>query len=753
MSPFDAMKRKIRQECLEKEEAFCTSACPFRLDVREFVARAGRGAFNSAYRTFANTVGFPGVVAALCDKACEEVCPRRETDAPVALNLLERTVLSLARDRRPTSYNMPAKKGRFAVVGAGLSGLGCALRLTNKKYQVAVFERTGRIGGSLWDLPDAPVLLADVEQQFMHERYDLHLNARVDDPRDLLQDFDGVYIATGKGGVDFGLMAPSRDGGFPMATELPGVFIGGEVTGAAPMEALAQGLRGSTVLENWLKTGNMRSAPVSSPTKMLLDPSALVVTPPVLPAGEVYTKEEAAEEAARCIRCRCDACVRHCSFLSYFEKFPKRIDEEVEITITPGTLDGNGTVATRLISTCNQCGLCGEVCPKDIDVGVYLRGAHNAMRSKGAMPWAFHEFWLRDMAFSNGDRAGLAAPPPGGEICEFLFFPGCQLGGSDPRYVVESYRFLLGKNPGVGLLLGCCGAPAVWAGDEPLHEGVREGLTAHWRALGSPRVIVACPSCLQMFGEFLPEIPCVFLADLLDGWGALPKERSDGAFASVFDPCSLRHRPQSGQSVRSLVQRAGYVLSPLPYEGERAQCCSWGAQIDTTNPPFARWLSSVRASDGEAPYITSCSNCRDVFASLGKPVRHYLDVVFGLGGWDRRSPGATERRRNRERLKEDITAEFWPGSRSATEGMVVKKRLVVSTELMEKMDGLRLLEEDALAIIEACEASGRKILDTATGHFFGSGAVGRMTQWVEYTLFEGGYVLHNTYSHRMKIEH
>ncbi len=203
------------------------------------------------------------------------------------------------------------------------------------------------------------------------------------------------------------------------------------------------------------------------------------------------------------------------------------------------------------------------------------------------------------------------------------------------------------------------------------------------------------------------------------------------------------------------MEQAGYELRPLPYEGRRAQCCSWGGQIAIANPPYTRWLAEKRASEGEFPYVTSCANCRDVFAAAGKPVRHILDIVLGLEGWTRRTPGATERRRNREHLKESLGAKYWPdrvGLREGRDGTMEMKRLIVGPELKEKMDGLRLLEEDALAIIEACEATGRRIRDEDTGHFFGYGPVGRMTQWVEYEPCAEGYVLHNTYSHRMAIE-
>jgi len=748
--------RDIKDRCLEKEDPFCASACPFRLDVREFIGRMQRGAFNSAFRLFSNTVGFPAIVAALCDQPCRNVCPRGRVDAPISLNLLEKAAIAYAANTGPNSYNLPPKQGRIAVIGAGISGLACALRLASKKYAVDVYERSGRVGGALWNVLDSAVFLEDIRLQFSNEEYGLFLDHQVSGLAPLLEKYDGVYIATGRGGDSFGLERQAGgDEGVPLATGLPGVFLGGSLTGATLMEALNQGLKASLCIEDFLKTGEMRSAKKNTPTRMRLAPGAIVFTHAVLPAsGEQYSKEEAAAEASRCIRCRCDACIRHCGLMSYFKKFPGRIAEEVQITVTPGTLDGDGTVATRLIATCSQCGLCGEVCPENIDMGEFLRAGHQAMHEKGAMPWAFHEFWLRDMAFANSSRASFSAPPPSGEKCTSVFFPGCQLGASDPRYVSESFRFLLGLEPGTGLTIGCCGAPALWAGDMALFRKVCETLLENWRQAGCPRMILACPTCLEMFSRYLPEIDCVLLYDVLAGAGRPSPERGDGTVVSVFDPCAARNRETSQQAVRSLLREAGFSLAALPYEGKIAQCCSYGGQINISAPKYSRWLAEKRSKDGEHPYIVYCSNCRDVFLQTGKPVRHILDVFFGLNGESAGPPAYDERRKRREKLKEDLVRKYWPElEEPGKEGAMDSRNvLTIPPDVREKMNGDHLLEEDALAVIEQCEASGRRVLDPATGHCLGYGEIGYMTQWVEYALSPEGYVLFNTYAHRMKIE-
>lgn len=51
--------------------------------------------------------------------------------------------------------------------------------------------------------------MEDIERQFQFETYTLHLNTEVKGLKELAeQGFDAVYIATGKGGPDFGILDP-----------------------------------------------------------------------------------------------------------------------------------------------------------------------------------------------------------------------------------------------------------------------------------------------------------------------------------------------------------------------------------------------------------------------------------------------------------------------------------------------------------------------------------------------------------------
>jgi len=739
------------QDCLQHEPAFCTAACPFHLDGRDFIEKMQRGAFNAAYRLYLNAVGFPGIVAALCDEPCKPVCPRRITDAAIAMRQLENAALQYARNTEPNNYNLPPKNRRVAIIGAGISGLACALRLASKKYAVTVYERSDRIGGHLWQMLPPEVFLKDIEQQFMYETYELHLGTEITHLSDL--DFDAIYVATGAGGRDFGLQ---RDPGGAFASTTPGVFLGGSLMGANSMQAIAGGLHVPAAIERYLKVGSMNQPGERGGTRLALDPSRIAPVEPVLPAdGRTFSRDEAVLEAKRCLRCSCDACVRYCDLMHYFKKYPKRIAEEVELTIHPGTLDGNGTLATRFISTCNQCGLCKEVCPIDIDTGEFLLQNHRIMRQKDAMPWAFHDFWLRDMAFSNGPAAQLCRLPAGYSQSQYAFFPGCQLGASEPRYVSESYRWLLGRRPDTALLLQCCGAPAEWAGDETIHSEVIAQLYAQWRALGQPMMVFACPTCKQKFGRYLPEIPAVFLYDLMAQWGATPRAAGGGETVSVFDPCASREEAGLQHTVRRLVEMAGFERQPLPLEGRLAACCSWGGQVVPTNPRYARQVVSARIAQNDLPYVTYCSNCRDIFAAAQKPAYHLLDILFGLHGPTRTSPTLTERRNNRLRLKAQLLHEFWEDETTMETGDP-PINLHIAPELRQKLSADMILETEVAAVIGHCERSGKKLQDPQARHFIGHLQIGNITYWAVYDRLETGsgqeFVLVNAYSHRMSIE-
>ncbi len=755
------------KNCLQKEIPFCAAECPFHIDILEFIEKMKRGGLKGAFKTYRNAVGFPLIASNLCHEPCKGVCPGKDSDSAIALLMLEKACISFADDTGSTDYNLPMKKKKVAVIGAGISGLACALRLCMKKYEVEIFEKSDRIGGSLWELMKPEVFLPDIEEQFKHENYVLHLNTLIGSAEDLAEaGFDALYAATGEGGEAFGFLSASgeRENKYCALYGNAGWFAGGGLIGEEPIYALANGLQMGTVIDNFLKTGNLLYPENIRNTGMCLNPVKRKPVATVAPAdGEHYNEEEARKEASRCLECQCDFCRTYCDLTEFYNKWPLRIRDEVVATTLPGSADVKATPAKRLMSTCSQCGLCKETCPEDIDLGGLILAGRKSMHRQKKAPWVFHDFWLRDMEFANSDMASISKLH-GIEKCNYAFFPGCQLGASDPELVERTYRYLLGKRPETGLMLRCCGAPAEWSGDEEKFEWELAAIRTAWEELGRPTLILACPTCEKKFKTYMADIPVVSLYEIIADWGIDATEKKnpevsmtegtpDKKSYSVFDACAARNEQEMKKSVRILAETAGYRLEPLRSNDAYARCCSFGGQPGVANPEYAEFVVQKRISESGNPYITYCINCRDVFLDAGKEAIHILDILFGDGIAPRKLATISERRENRMRLKRNMLKEHW-NIEMEEENKESDRKVRISEELAVKLSKERILERDVIGVLDFCERAGRRVYHPDLGTYSGYMELGYTTYWVEYKAEseDGSYELINAYAHRMKIE-
>lgn len=780
------------KNCLQKEIPYCAAACPFQIDIPDFIEKMKRGGFKGAFNTYRDSVGFPLIASNLCHEPCKEACPGKETDRSIELLMLEKACISFTGDKVPPDYNLPAKKKKIAVIGAGISGLACALRICRKKYEVEIFECRDRIGGALWDLMIPQVFLQDLEEQFRHETYTLHLNTTVASVEDLAErGFDAVYAATGAGGNDFGLLSaaaaavPGKPGEQTERREKycavygnTGWFAGGGLIGDEPVYALANGLHMGTVIDHFLKTGNLLNPENVRNTKMCLDPAKKIQEPPVRPVnGTGYQREEAKKEAGRCLECQCDFCRTYCDLTEFYNKWPLRIRDEILATTLPGSAEVKATPAKRLMSTCTQCGLCKETCPEEIDLGGLILEGRKSMHLQKKVPWVFHDFWLRDMDFANSGPAAAVA----GSGSKYAFFPGCQLGASDPALVEKAYEYLVSKRPGTGLMLRCCGAPAEWSGDEDKFAHETKAIRGIWNELGRPTLIMACPTCEKKFKTHLQEVPVVSLYEIIVEWGLNEEGKTTpgssgtvqnaafphtGKLYSIFDPCAARQEEEMRKSVRELAKIVGLRLEPLTENDRNARCCGYGGQPGIANPEFAEFVAQKRISESDNPYITYCINCRDIFAAAGKEAVHILNILFGGGAVHGKQATVSQRRENRIELAQRLLEKYWntvPEEREKKRTRNVR----IPEALAQKLSRERILEEEIIEVLDYCERTGRRVYHPEKRTYSGYSESGHMTCWVEYRLSESAdeagradetdqasrnYTLVNAYTHRMKIE-
>ncbi len=464
-------------------------------------------------------------------------------------------------------------------------------------------------------------------------------------------------------------------------------------------------------------------------------------------------------EASRCFPCNCLECVKVCEYLAHYKSYPKRYVREIynNLSIVAGARQAN-----QFINSCSLCGLCGKVCPTQLNMGSVCQQARRTMVAQDRMPPSAHDFALRDMQFSNSDRFTLARHAPGTSVSDYVFFPGCQLSASAPEHVEQIYRHLRDKLGAVGLMLGCCGAPAEWAGRNDLLQDALAKLRADCQKLGNPNIILACSTCYQVLKTYLPEAKIASLWEVLDQVG-LPASAcgAQTAALAIHDPCTTRQEPHIQESARRILGQLGFQVEELPLSRERTECCSYGGQMWLTNPDLAKAVVRRRIEASEADFVTYCAVCRDFYAARGKRALHLMDLLYEQdldARASRPGPGWSQRHENRVRLKRRLLREVWAEEVSGEQAYEAIQ-LVIPPDVQAQMEKRLILMEDVQQVIEHAERTGARFLNRATGHFLASYKPASVTYWVEYTVESGAgegsehrFVIHGAYSHRMTVE-
>ncbi len=754
--------RDYEYHCIQEEQPECQAACPIHVDVRAFMARMKAGDAAGARKVLDRTMPLPGVLGRICDHPCEVACIRKNVGDPLAIGDLERAcVTASAGSGKPLT--MPAKAKRAAVLGGDFSALTVAWDLAKKGYPVTVFVAGEAPGGHLLDLPET-VLPRAALSEAMDILARMNVTVKTGQSLDaallseVRADFDAVYVGcAGANPLD-----ASRADADPVTLECgpEGVFCGGWPLedGRASIISMAADGRRAAVSMDRLLTGStltaVRDKEGVCPTRLFTSLAGVTPAPRQAPADAAagYSFEEASAEAERCLNCQCLECVKVCAYLEHYKSYPRVYARQIynNLSIVQGARS-----YTKMIDSCMMCGLCTEVCPEDFSMADLCLSARRDLFSRGKLGPSAHEFALEDMEFANGPEFALMRAEPGQETCAHLFFPGCQLGGEPDGKIPETYAFLRGHlSGGVGLALGCCGMPANWSAREELFQETMDAFRAKWEALGRPRLITACASCQSAFAKGAPDIPVVSLWRVLAEETGLPK--TPGALSAspvaVHDPCTSRHDPASQAAVRDILSRLGTPVEELALSGNLTECCGFGGLQANAHTELAATVTARRAARSPLDYVATCAMCRDRLARTGKRTYHLLDMLFPGAIEDpatRPDPGFSGRHEQRSRLLRQLLDTIWNERQEPR--VLPGPELVISPEMLERMEVRRILVEDVAQVVALAEAGGQKFKDRSTGRFLASFRPRRVTYWVEYAIEDGKAVIHNAYSHRMMV--
>jgi Fe-S oxidoreductase len=761
--------REREARCIAEQPPACATSCPVHVDARAMIERVRRGDFAGALAVFQRSVPLPRIIAAVCDHPCEGACRRAEAGDAIAIGALERACVEYGQSPRPRrAARLPARAGRVAVVGSGLSGLAAACDLAGKGVRVVLFEAGPRLGGRLHRFPDrvlpAGALAADL-QILVELGVEVRAERQVVSLVSLAGEFDAVYAGTGpeseagQAALLDGL-ARGEGGGLAIepitfATSHERVFAGGGLRQGplySPIRSFHDGRCAAASIDRLLQRASLtagRELEGPYPSRLYTRTAGVAPLARVAAADAGYSRAEAMEEAARCFPCACRECVDACAYLAHHGSVPRRYIRQIynNDCIVMGSRKAN-----RLANTCALCRLCEVVCPEGLGMAETCREARQSMVARGKMPPSTHEFALRDMAFSQGPDFALVENAPGTTGSRAVFFPGCQLSASSPEHVERVYALLRRELGAVGLHLGCCGAPADWAGRSDRFASTLEETAAAWTRLGATTVITACPSCTRVFRANLPGFAVESLWTVLartDTGGLAPPRR-----LAIHDPCAARHDRAAQDAVRALLERHGVEVVEPDYTRERTTCCSYGGLMSFADRQVADELVRRRIGERDDDYVTYCAMCRDNFAARGKRSLHVLDLLWADGAADpaaRRAPGYSQRRAARRALKAHLLEEVWGAPASGNTELESAMELYISEAVAAQLEERLILREDVEGTIAHAEKTGEKLLDRATGHLVACHRPALVTYWVEYTPAGAGFAVHAAWSHRMEI--
>jgi len=314
----------------------------------------------------------------------------------------------------------------------------------------------------------------------------------------------------------------------------------------------------------------------------------------------------------KCINCK--LCQKECAFLRKYGK-PKEIAD---------SYDPSEKVHQGMPFECSLCQLCAAVCPVKINPALMFLEMRRETVKGGNGDYPEHAVILGYEKRGTSKRFSYYTIPDG---CDTVFFPGCALPGTHPEKVTKLYEHLRKKLPNLGMVLDCCTKPSHDIGqDNHFHEMFRE-MKKYLIDNGIRNILVACPSCYQVFKEYGDELSVKTVYELMVH-NRLPDTGKASGVVTIQDPCASRFEEPIHAAVRDLISAKGFTIEEMPHHGLKTLCCGEGGSVGFLAPELSKNWGNLRKKEADGRrIITYCAGCTNLLGSL-TPTSHILDLLF-----------------------------------------------------------------------------------------------------------------------------
>ena len=736
-------------KCINEEPSACTAYCPLHLDVKSFIWEIENGNFDKAYKIMEKKMPFPRILGMICDHPCESVCVRNEKGDSVLIGELEKAAVYYGYSKPKKGFPSPALNKRIAVIGSGFKGITACYDLIKKGFSVDLYEKNNRAGGRIWELQEKYLTSEIINQEltFLNDKkVNIFLNTYIDENKinDMPGKYDAVFIAAKSLMLSYDVDEYTYQVGNSR-------LFAGKSNKKSLIFSVSTGRRAAISIDRFIKGVSItasRENEGSYETVLKYKTGDEETTEKTYKSGEIFTKEEAVKEAERCFKCQCRDCIKPCVHLQRFNIAPKSYIRNINHNerIIQGT-----HYANKMILSCTECGLCGVMCDYDVDMKEVIKETKTSMVERKKMPQSAHDFALKDMKFSNSEKFFTYRKEPEKKDIKYVFYPGCQLPASSPGYIEKIYRYLTDNiNEGIGLMLGCCGAPADWSGQNELMKETAALIKDAWIELGKPTFILTCSSCMSNFKKYMEEISFISLWEVIDEHKLPKMPFSQPIKLNIHDPCTSRNTKMQ-DSIRNVVSKINCQVHELKYSKELTKCCGYGGLVYFANREQSNDFINDRINESNEDLLVYCTMCKDLFTSRGKRTFHMLDLLFSddlQKSALEKMPTLSERQHNRIYVRNKLLKNIW-GEEIMHEDE--KYNIKINDNAKIKMEEMYIVFSDVKKSVENSIEKKERFFNPSDKSYLARLRVENVTYWVQYEENEEEITVTNVYSHRMEV--